>query len=303
MKLILIDGNNQAHKAYHAYKNLTYKGESVSIMYGFISMLRAVVNNHHPDKVVISWDHQRSPHRLAIHQEYKGTRDTKKEPTHRTDREDLNRQIAITMAMCDSLGIIQLYGDKMEGDDYLYLAYRRLRKKYSKIQIISSDKDFNQLLDDPKVSILNTSTRVVLDRNNCLAKTGYAAEETVCWLSLVGDTSDNIPGYPGIGPANARKFLDAFGSIQAFLQEKTNNFPKIDNNKLLELHEKNRILVDLPFFYEKYIKGVIKPTFFSSSRPILNQKVFLEFCRKYNFHSFLHYEFIKPFIKLKLKKP
>jgi len=99
-----------------------------------------------------------------------------------------------------------------------FLAYLVLNKKPTeKVIIISSDKDFNQLIGKD-VKINNPRKDEMIHHGNCKELFGYSPEETVDYLSMVGDTSDDIKGIPGIGPVKARKILDEYGTLDKFLE-------------------------------------------------------------------------------------
>lgn len=292
-KVLLIDGNNIAHKAYHSYSNLTYGGENVGLMFGFISMVRATVHIHKPDKVIICWDHKRHHVRMAIHEEYKAQR----KKNSLTDYDDLHRQKDIAMEMAHDLGITQIHGNGMEGDDYIHWVCRLHRKKYQVI-IWSSDKDFNQELKHKNVSIWKNDKRLRIYGKNMHKYYPYTPEETVDYLSLAGDTSDNLPGYRGMGPAKVRKFLDEFKTIKNFLSDKDNSFPGIKRDILLDVYRKHRIMIDLDYFYKEYIRGIHEIVFYKGEKkPKFNKRKFNDACRKYNFVRLIDSNFVQPFNK------
>ena len=289
--LVIIDGNNTAYKAYYAYARLTYKGKPVSILYGFISMVRMVISRFTPNKVIVCWDSTRSPHRTKVLPTYKAGR--KDKVNARFDPDDFNRQLSILQKVLHILNVFQVKGQGIEADDWIFKLYMRYRKRYKRIIIISSDKDFHQMLTDDRVTIWESSKKLLLHKKTLHKHFPYKPDEVVDYLSLDGDKSDSIPGYRGMGEKKIRVFLDEFGSISSFLNNKNFEFPSIDKEKLLEVYKTNRILIDLRVFYKKFMKKQ-KITFLKEN-PTFKHKSFLQFCSKYNFVSFSNQLFTRPF--------
>ena len=126
---------------------------------------------------------------------------------------------------------------------------------------------------------------------------GYSPKECVDYLCLVGDKSDDIPGYKGIGPVKARKFLDEFGSIENFLSNKDNEFNGIDFEGLEDLYKRNKPLIDIRVALKEYPLDKIPVIFYK--KDTINTKKLQFIFKEYTLGSFLTSEFIKPFKTLK----
>jgi 5'-3' exonuclease len=118
----------------------------------------------------------------------------------------------------------------------------------------------------------------------------------VDYLCLVGDKSDDIPGYRGIGPARASAFFKAYKNIQQYLDDKNAEYSGLsDKQKLAEIYKRNRLMIDLRYFNERYHKGT-EITYFKNKRsPKFNEERFNLMCTKYNLKTFLTETFKKPF--------
>jgi DNA polymerase I len=295
--VIIIDMNNRCHAAYHAHKRLSFKGESVSIIYGLPSMIKGLIWRERPDMVISVWDGDRSKHRIKALPGYKAHRN--KNP-RLFDREDFERQKAIVMKMFYYLGIPQVRNKAVEGDDMIYKMVRWAKKRFKQITIVSGDKDFNQLIDK-KVSIWNDAKQNMIIEKNCFDYFGYHPHETVDYITLVGDDSDDIPGYRGIGPKKAREVLDTYGTLEDFLDSKDKH-PIINRGTLLEIKNRNQYLIDLPYFYSKH-KDEIKVKFYKGeSNPSLNKEAFKRICGKFGLRKFLGNQFLEEFVELKLSQ-
>jgi len=182
-----------------------------------------------------------------------------------------------------------------EADDYI--AYLSKVHK-GRVTIISSDKDFGQLLEKDRVKIYNPAKEVLIRESTCKEYYGYEPHECVDYLCLVGDKSDDIPGYQGIGPVKARKFLDSFGSIVNYLENPKAKFRGIDREGLEYLYQRNPDLIDLKLALEKYpIEKV--PIIYSKFQQIHYDK-WARLLNKYTLRTFMNDEFLEPFKRLKV---
>ena len=150
--------------------------------------------------------------------------------------------------------------------------WQYLNRNYNKEQFLS-DEDY---------------VKRILDKEDC-----FLPAFSLC---LVGDKSDDIPGYKGIGEVKARKFLDQFGSIENFL-ESEEKFPGIDNEGLSELYKRNKSLIDIRVALKEYPITTI-PIYYNKKNEILIKKLMGQFS-EYSLNSFLTQEFLKPFKTLK----
>lgn len=293
-KILLIDGMNVAYRAYYAHSQLsTSEGHSVSVIYGMTSIIHSIIKRFTPDKAIIIWDGKKRKERLKAVKGYKEHR--KKQKSERMDYDDFISQVETTREMLDTLGIPQVHNQNMEADDYIYMLTLKNRKKFDEVIIVSTDKDFHQLLAD-NVSIWNDRKQRRVTKKNCKKLFGYSPKQTVDWLTFVGDKSDDIPGFPGIGEVKAKTFLEKFGSIDDYLI--SNKEMKGFDKKKLRKHKKLvRLMVDLRYFYREHLKGT-KITYYSRRKPQLRDKSFVSLCDNYEIIALKQTHYIKVFANL-----
>lgn len=283
-KLLLVDGNNQAWRGFHKYKGLRHGKTHVSMVFGMPSIINGLIKKFTPTKSLIVWDGGKSKHRLEAHPTYKGKR--KLNP----DFEDFVKQKDFVTNLFYLLGIPQVKHPELEADDYIYMVARTYVKRGYEVIIVSADKDFKQLISD-KISIWDGNT--LLTKTNLERISGYRAEQIVDYLSLLGDSSDNIPGYPGLGEKRCREFFNKYDSIKQFL-ESNEEYRFIDRNKLLEVVKKNTLLIDLRYFYQVFLKGKVKIRYINKDKsPSFQKDAFLKICRKLKIKTFQQKTFLK----------
>lgn len=296
-KILIIDAMNLTYRAYHAYRHLKNGGIPTNIIFGGVTLINALMNQFRPDEVFICWDGKRSPERLKLNPNYKAGRRTKTEE----EKRDFYNQVLEVRKLIHTLGLKQILNPDMEGDDIIYL----LVKKYSKIPtnkitIISTDKDFHQLIK-PNVRIYNTASNKLVHSENCKLLYGYTPQNCVDYLCMVGDDSDNIKGVRGIGETGAKGILQEFSSIKKFL-ESDKPFGKVNKETLETVWRTNRQLISLRVFYKRFIKGKYKnPIQFYNNipNPKFDRKGLMSMCKKYNINNFLKPEFMTRYKKMK----
>lgn len=291
---MIIDGSNLAYRAFHKFQNIRSLSEgNVGLVYGFIKVLQSYLIRFNPNELVITFDTKKSKKsnfRNDLLPDYKASRKTL---DLKADYESFNRQLSILKKILLSMGITIIWdkeGLGHESDDYI--AEIALTST-SKCLIISSDKDFCQLLNK-RVKIFNPSKDTIIRYDTCEEIMEYNPKQHKDFLILVGDNSDNIKGYKGIGPVKARQFFNKFESIENFLSDKDNEFPWITWEGLEDLYQRNRVLIDLAYCLKKY---PIKKW------PIVQRKYnsekLLKHLDKYSMNSFMKPDFMKPFKTLK----
>jgi DNA polymerase-1 len=207
--LLIIDGMSQAYRAYFAIRGLaTSQGLPTNAVYGFAIMLRRVLDKFPPEYIAVALDSSEKTARHAQYDLYKATR--KKMPS------DLVQQMPYIRQFCEAMRIPVLESPGHEADDIIATVCTRALAEGLYPVVVTLDKDLYQLVDT--ILILNTSKDdLIVDREKVHELFGVAPEQIPDYLGLCGDSSDNIPGAPGIGEKGARDLIQKFGSIEALL--------------------------------------------------------------------------------------
>ena len=207
--LLIVDGHSYAYRAFHAIRSLhAPDGSPTNAIYGFIKMLAKLRTAVQPTHLVVIWDGGLAPERMAALPGYKAQRPPMPE--------GLARQLDGMVSYLGAAGLASWCHDGVEADDWIAVAARRASDAGARIVIASSDKDFMQLVT-PAIGLMNPNdkTERVWTDAEVVAKTGVRPDQIVDWLSLMGDSVDNIPGVTGVGPKTATDLLRQFGSVAA----------------------------------------------------------------------------------------
>jgi DNA polymerase I len=208
-RLLIVDGHAYAYRAFHAIQKLNGPdGAPTNAIYGFIKMLSKMESTLKPTHHCVVWDGGLSAQRMAALPEYK---------VHRPPMPgDLERQVPEIESYLDAASIPSFTNEGVEADDWIASQACCAVNLDVDVVIASADKDFLQLVS-PRVGMLNPNdkTEAIWREEQVRAKTGLAPDQVVDWLSLIGDSVDNIPGVPGVGPKTATDLLKQFGSIDA----------------------------------------------------------------------------------------
>ena len=210
---LLIDGMSQAYRAYFAIRGLaTTHGLPTNAVYGFAIMLKRVLEKFPPEYICVALDSSQPTTRHAQYELYKATR--KKMPP------DLAQQMPYLRKFCEAMRIPVLAIPGCEADDIIATVSTRALNEGLYPVVVTLDKDLYQLVDT--TLILNTSKDdLIVDREKVHELFGVSPEQIPDLLGLWGDTSDNVPGAPGIGEKTARDLIQKFGSIESLLERAT----------------------------------------------------------------------------------
>src|SRR5215472_9300320 len=209
--LLMIDGMSQAYRAYFAIRDAlsNSQGLPTNAIYGFAIMLRRVLDKYPPHYICVALDSSQQTARHAQYDLYKATR--RKMPA------DLAQQMPYIRRFCEAMRIPVLALPGHEADDIIATVSTEAVGAGLYPVVVTLDKDLYQLVD--KVLILNTSKDdLIVDRDKVQELFGVAPEQIPDLLGLWGDTSDNVPGAPGIGEKTARDLIQKFGSIEQLLE-------------------------------------------------------------------------------------
>jgi DNA polymerase-1 len=203
--LLLVDGSSYLYRAFHALPDLrTSGGEPTGALRGFIGMLRTLRQQVDADYIACVFDAKGKTFRDDLYAEYKANRAAMPE--------DLVRQIGPIHAAVRALGWPVLEVEGIEADDVIATLAAQASERGWRTVISTGDKDLAQLVDD-KVMLVNTMTNEKLDADGVVAKFGVPPDRIVDYLTLVGDSVDNVPGVEKVGPKTAVKWLQQHGSL------------------------------------------------------------------------------------------
>ncbi len=203
--LILVDGSSYLFRAYHALPKLTNsKGEATGALLGVLTMLRKLVDEYRPDYMAVVFDAPGKTFRDDIFPEYKANRPPMPD--------DLREQLAPLKEVIRAMGLPLIEVPEVEADDVIGTLAVRAAQDGVQTLISTGDKDMAQLVDE-RITLINTMSETVLDRDGVVEKFGVPPERIVDYLTLVGDSVDNIPGVPKCGPKTAAKWIQEYGSL------------------------------------------------------------------------------------------
>jgi DNA polymerase-1 len=209
--LILVDGSSYLYRAYHAFPPLTNAaGEPTGAMYGVLNMLRSLLLQFQPSHLAVVFDAKGKTFRDELYAEYK---------SHRPPMpEELRAQIEPLHQMVRSMGLPLLVVPGVEADDVIGTLARQAAKAGREVLISTGDKDMAQLVTE-NITLINTMTNTVLGPEEVVTKYGVPPELIIDFLALMGDSSDNIPGVPGVGEKTAQALLQGIGGLDALYGE------------------------------------------------------------------------------------
>jgi len=208
--LILIDASGWLFRAYHALPPLTTpRGEHTGAVLGMANMLRRLLKDYAPQEIAVVFDAPGKTFRDEIYSEYKANRDA--------TPEDLSAQFPMIAELVQAMGLPLLAIAGVEADDVIGTLASQADAAGKEVLIVTSDKDLAQLVN-ARISLLDTMKNRRMDPAGVVEKFGVPPERIVDYLTLVGDTSDNIPGVPLVGPKTAAKWLVEHGSLDAIIE-------------------------------------------------------------------------------------
>lgn len=209
-RLLLIDSSSYIYRAFFALPPLTSeKGLPTGAIYGFIRMLLKLLEDFQTDYVVAVFDAKGKTIRHESYQDYKATR--------RETPNDLKQQIPYIKQILTLLGIKIVEMEGYEADDIIATLSKEAIKKGFEVIVVSPDKDMMQLVGEG-VKVYNPVSEMLYDKTEVYKKYGVEANQFLDYLTLIGDTIDNVPGVKGVGPKTAQQLLTQFGSLEGIMK-------------------------------------------------------------------------------------
>lgn len=256
--LILIDGSSYLHRAFHALPPLTNsKGEPTGAVYGVLNMIRKLLNDYNPRHIVVVFDPKGKTQRSEYYPQYKATRPPM--------ADELRQQIKPLHSVIRAMGLPLLVVDGEEADDVIGTLAKEAEAAGMTVLISTGDKDMAQLVNN-HITLVNTMTGLVLNPAAVKEKFGVPPAQIVDYLALMGDSVDNVPGIPKVGPKTAVKWLMEYHSLENIIAHADKIPGKIGENlreSLSFLPLSKRLLTirtDLPLAMHPHamVKGEIR---------------------------------------------
>ena len=233
-KLTIIDTFGLFFRNYYALPYLkSKKGFPTGLLTGFINFIATIEKEHDSDYLLFALDSKEKTIRKELDPNYKANRSALPE--------DLLTQLPVAIELIKKMGFKTLEIPRYEADDIIATVAKDAHEKGIEVEIVSSDKDLYQLVDDSGIIVYGPIEKIYIDEQGCFDKFGVKPTQIVDYLAIVGDSADNIPGVKGIGSKGAKKLLSEFSS----LKEIYNNIDNISNKrsqKLLQESQKNAFL-------------------------------------------------------------
>ncbi len=208
-QLILVDGSSYLYRAFHAMPSLSNsQGQPTGAVYGVINMLRRLLKDFQPEYMAMVFDAKGKTFRDDLYAEYKANRPPMPD--------ELREQIAPLHAIVEAMGLPMLIVEGVEADDVIGTLARQATEMGMDCLVSTGDKDMAQLVNQ-HVTLMNTMDNSTLDPQGVVDKFGVPPERIVDYLTLMGDSVDNIPGVPKVGPKTAVKWLTQYGTLDEII--------------------------------------------------------------------------------------
>ena len=215
-KLLIVDGHSMAFRAFYALPAesfTTSSGQYTNAVYGFLSMLAKQLETEKPTHVVVAFDASKESFRNELFPDYKGTR--------AASPPEFEGQVELVQEVLSSMGIPQIEMEGYEADDILATLAKEGADAGLEVLVASGDRDTFQLVND-NVTVLypgrSTSDLTYMTPAEVQKRYGVAPHEYPDLAAIVGETSDNLPGIPGVGPKTAAQWLKKFGGLEALIE-------------------------------------------------------------------------------------
>ena len=229
-RLILVDGSGYIFRAYYALPPMNNsKGIPTNAVYGFCNMMLRLIDEHPHDKILIILDAGKNTFRNTLYSEYKANRSEAPE--------DLIPQFGIIREAIDAFGLDVIEKKDFEADDIIASYVRYGEENKIPTTVFSSDKDLFQLLS-ANTRIMDPMKNVEIDKAKVMDKFGVGPDKITDVQALIGDSVDNIPGVPGIGPKTAAKLINEFGTFEELLAKK-DQISNVRIKNLIHDHEES----------------------------------------------------------------
>lgn len=208
--LYIVDTFSLVFQVYHAIRQpmTGTRGQPTNAIFGFVGDLQHLLKDKQPTHLICAMESQEPGERLAIYSDYKANRGEMPD--------DLRPQIPLILEVLEGYRIPVISHPGWEADDVIATLATAAAERGMDVRIVSNDKDLRQLIG-PRIKIYNIRKKQFLDEQHLLEEWGIRPDQVIDFQSLVGDSVDNVPGVPGVGPKTARTLLEKFGTLEEVL--------------------------------------------------------------------------------------
>lgn len=223
-KLILIDGSSYLYRAFYVpqlKRMKTSDGQPTGAVFGIINMIKSLMLDYPDSKVVAIFDAKGKNFRHELYGDYKANRPPMPD--------ELRSQIDYVHRGIRAMGLPLIATPGVEADDVIGAYAKKASEAGETVLVASGDKDLAQIVND-KVNLIDTMKKVIMDAQGVVEKFGVRPDQIIDYLALMGDTSDNVPGVPKVGPKTAVKWLTEYGSLQAVVDNADKIGGKVGEN-------------------------------------------------------------------------
>ena len=223
-QLILIDGSSFLYRAFYVpqLKRMQTKGgQPTGAVFGIMNMIKNLLNDYPESNVVAIFDAKGKTFRHDLYDEYKANRPAMPD--------ELRSQIEFVHRGVKALGLPLIAVPGVEADDVIGTYAKQAAAAGQTVLVATGDKDLAQIVND-KINLIDTMKKVVMDEEGVIEKFGVRADQIIDYLTLVGDTSDNIPGVPKVGPKTAVKWLTQYASLDGVVENAASIGGKVGEN-------------------------------------------------------------------------
>ena len=227
-KLLLLDGNSLTYRAFFALPAdmATASGQVTNAVFGFTSMLINLLRDHRPDLIAVAWDRPEPTFRHEALDTYKANREAAPDI--------LRQQLGLVRQVLEALDITMIEKPGVEADDIIATLATQARDRGDDVIIVTGDRDAYQLVEDPNVKVLynrrGVSDYVLYDEVGIKERTGVTPAQYPEYAAMRGDTSDNLPGVPGVGEKTAAKLINDYGGLDGIFANLEKCTPKLRQN-------------------------------------------------------------------------
>lgn len=237
--LILVDGSSYLYRAFHALPPLVNsKGQPTGAVYGVANMLKKLLADYPSDNIAVVFDSKGKTFRDDLYPAYKANRAVMPD--------ELRAQVEPLHELIKAMGLPLIIIDGVEADDVIGTLARRAAEHNQAVLISTGDKDMAQLVN-AHITLINTMSNLILDEKGVIEKFGVKPNQIIDYLTLMGDTSDNVPGVPGVGPKTASKWLNQYHTLENLIKHKDQITGKISEafNHCIDQFDLMKILVTI----------------------------------------------------------